>query len=312
MQTDEMKSKIESIMFSEIPYGLTIFACINNGDHILLKKFLVNDDLRNKINNLLTPVIKDKFMSDETELDSADNIADKRKVFYEIIQDDAYAPFGFVNEHENTDTYNEKDQNLLIGLLFKINLNDQAIWFYQHIYQVRMIKRSKSLYAMITKGDTYVPLDRDILRIDSRVDILIINNSLITSNISLLQQTFGFEKYVRSEAAKTIQTIQSLDIISDVGKLLAFEDKPKLTNAKKLLKAKNSPVLKMTKTNLISSLQKHPRYKNKFQFKDGRIVVNAQKDVAELIKMLNDDIVRSELTNQEYDSSNKHLLEPLT
>jgi hypothetical protein len=312
MDVKEMKDEINSIMFSGVTYGLTVFALVKREENFALSKFLVNDDLRDDIEDIINSVVKNKFVADEIELDSANNISDNRKIFYEIIQDDTYAPFAFIDEYNNNPTvYSEKDQNLLVGLLFKINLNAKNIWFYQHIYQMRMIKRSKSLYAMITKGDTYIPLDRDIFKLDSRLDILIINNSLITSNISLLQQSFGFDKYIRSEAAKTIKTIESLDIVSDTSKILDFEDKPKLTNAKKLLKARNSPVLRMKKENLISGLRKHPRYKEKFKFDDNKIVINSQKDVNELVKMLNDDIVRSELTNQEYDSSNKHLLDPL-
>ena len=163
-----------------------------------------------------------------------------------------------------------------------------------------------SSYAMLN-GNTYVTLDRDILKIDSRFDFLIINESIITSNIKLLQTSFGFDKYICNEAEKTISIISELDIVSDTEKIFAFSDKQKLTNAKKLLKAKNSPVLNMEKDELINGLKKHPRYKDKFQFKDKKIVINSQKDVNELIKMLNDDIVRSELTNREYDSSTKYM-----
>lgn len=47
-----------------------------------------------------------------------------------------------------------------------------------------------------------------------------------------------------------------------------------------------------------------------FKFEDDHIVIDSQKDAAAFIKMVNDDIVRSELTGQEYDSSAKSLLEP--
>lgn len=311
METDEMKDILKSIMFSKIKYGLTIFAYVKGNENYILKKFLINDELCSNIKNIINSVVEDKFLSDDCEVDIIDNISDDRKVLYEIVQNDGFCPFRIINNYKNiNDIYSEKEQDSLVGLLFRINLNDQAIWFYQHIYPVRMIKRSKSLYAMLN-GNTYVTLDRDILKIDSRFDFLIINESIITSNIKLLQTSFGFDKYIRNEAEKTISIISELDIVSDTEKIFAFSDKQKLTNAKKLLKAKNSPVLNMEKDELINGLKKHPRYKDKFQFKDKKIVINSQKDVNELIKMLNDDIVRSELTNREYDSSTKYILEPL-
>ena len=90
-----------------------------------------------------------------------------------------------------------------------------------------------------------------------------------------------------------------------------LENKSKLTNAKKLLKAKNSPVLQMKKNDLLENLKKHSRYKTMFKFEEDHIVISSQKEAAAFIKMLNDDIVRSELTGKEYDSSSKMLLGPV-
>ena len=108
---------------------------------------------------------------------------------------------------------------------------------------------------------------------------------------------------------KTIEIIGSMDIVTGLEKFIALENKSRLTNAKKLLKAKNSPVLKMEKDVLVGRLKNHSRYKTMFKFEGDHIVIDSQKDAAAFIKMVNDDIVRSELTGQEYDSSSKSLLE---
>lgn len=119
------------------------------------------------------------------------------------------------------------------------------------------------------------------------------------------------EQYIRAGAQKTIEIIRDLDIVDSLEKFVAFENKSKLTNAKKLLKAKNSPVLQMKKNDLLENLKKHSRYKTMFKFEEDHIVISSQKEAAAFIKMLNDDIVRSELTGKEYDSSSKMLLGPV-
>lgn len=126
-----------------------------------------------------------------------------------------------------------------------------------------------------------------------------------------MQRFFGFEQYIRAGAQKTIEIIRNLDIVDSLEKFVAFENKSKLTNAKKLLKAKNSPVLQMKKNDLLENLKKHSRYKTMFKFEEDHIVISSQKEAAAFIKMLNDDIVRSELTGKEYDSSSKMLLAPM-
>lgn len=129
--------------------------------------------------------------------------------------------------------------------------------------------------------------------------------------VQAMQRFFGFEQYIRAGAQKTIEIIRNLDIVDSLEKFVAFENKSKLTNAKKLLKAKNSPVLQMKKNDLLENLKKHSRYKTMFKFEEDHIVISSQKEAAAFIKMLNDDIVRSELTGKEYDSSSKMLLAPM-
>lgn len=311
MTIDELKHKTNAAMFLAGVHGLEVFACVQGSDGIEMKKFQINDELRDSITNILDTVIRDKVLCDDALLDSADNIDDNRKVLYEIPLTDSYNPFSCISGFKSiTEVYDELAQEFLMGFLFRIHTNDNAvIWAYQNVYQQRLIKRSKSVFAMFA-GRTYVPLDRDILKIESKIDFLLVDSSLIALNIGLLERNFGFEKYIRAEAQKTVQAILTMDILSSTEKFAALENK--LSNAKKLMKAKHSPVLEMNPAALIQKLSKHPRYKDKFSFAGNKIVVKSQKDALEFIKMLNDNIVRSDLTNQEYDSSIKERLAPIS
>lgn len=228
---------------------------------------------------------------------------------YSLIEN--YRPFIFLDDAEKrTEYYSESDRNKLSGFLFRINLNDKYFWVYQHIYSVSRIDRSKNVIALFV-GDTYDEIDSDIVQIDSRADVIIFSSSVVTAKMDLMQRFFGFEQYIRAGAQKTIEIIRDLDIVDSLEKFVAFENKSKLTNAKKLLKAKNSPVLQMKKNDLLENLKKHSRYKTMFKFEEDHIVISSQKEAAAFIKMLNDDIVRSELTGKEYDSSSKMLLGPV-
>ena len=120
----------------------------------------------------------------------------------------------------------------------------------------------------------------DIVQIDSRADVIIFSSSVVTAKMDLMQRFFGFEQYIRAGAQKTIEIIRDLDIVDSLEKFVAFENKSKLTNAKKLLKAKNSPVLQMKKNDLLENLKKHSRYKTMFKFEEDHIVISSQKEAA--------------------------------
>ena len=72
-----------------------------------------------------------------------------------------------------------------------------------------------------------------------------------------------------------------------------YQTGEKLTISKKLMKVKNSPVLAMDKDELINKIPLVPRYKNIIHIENGKIRTNTKKDVDNLMKLLNDDYVKS-------------------
>ncbi len=309
MNTQEMKEYIKRIICSEC--GMSAFAVIKKDDVFSLKKFILDDKLSSKVTDMLKTILNNQFLCDTAELDKAENIDDERKVFYEIPQTTEYSPFAFLNTYgEISDKYSEGDVDDLLGFAFKLNVNDTYFWIYQQVNYPQLIKKSKNIYAIIS-GGVYTSLKKDILKIERKVDCLIIGTSIITKKIELLQRVFQFETFVRGEAQKTIQYISEMEIVTGVDKLLLLADKRALTNAKKLYKAKNSPVLRMKKDVLLDKLRTLPRYKGTFEITEGRIQINNQKQATAFLKMLNDSILKSELTDAEYDSTVKKELEPI-
>lgn len=82
----------------------------------------------------------------------------------------------------------------------------------------------------------YDEFDKDIVQIDSRVDVIIFGSSIVTAKIDLMQRFFGFEQYIRAGAQKTIEIIGSMDIVTGLEKFIALENKSRLINAKNFLR----------------------------------------------------------------------------
>lgn len=311
MTKNEMQQLINSIMFSEVEFGIQMFVYLRNNGEDTIKRFRATDKLLKSIKLKITDTVRERYIHSDVEYDSAENIADNRKSLYEIIQDSNYEPFSSLNQVDDCNIYySEEDNKMLMGFLFRINLNDDFFWIYQHVYSFLHIEKSNHVLAIIVK-DAYDELKHNIVNISSKVDIIIIGNSIITSEINLIQRFFGFEHYVRTEAQNTIDIISSKDIVNGLEKFTKLKDKKQLTDAKKLLKAKNSRVLMMEKEILFERLRNHSRYRTIFKIENDHIIISSQKDACAFIKMLNDDIVRSELTGIEYDSSSKTALEPI-
>lgn len=312
MNKEEMQNKMSGIIGSGNKCGIEIFVGLKADIGYKLKKLRATDKMINSIKRKILDVLRVTYLDKDIEYEISDNIADDKKALYEIVQDEEYFPFIFLQDFRSViELYSSADKEKLCGFFFRVNLNEESFWVYQHVYAVSVIDRSKNILAWFNKN-TYDEIEADVLQINARVDLVIMDDAIITSKIDLLQKYFGFETFIRAGAQRTIAIIEELDIVTGLDKFIALESKSRLTNAKKLLKAKNSPVLKMKKQDLISSLKKHPRYSTMFIIEADRVKINSQKDAAAFIKMVNDDIVKSELTGQEYDSSSKLLLEPVS
>lgn len=310
MTKAEMQDYIKNIISADVKNGFEIFACLKKDGNYNLKRLRATNDLINNAERKVFTALEHTFLPDDVEYDTSDNIADNKKSLYEVQQDEDYHPFDFLQGYQEIEErFTDADRKTLSGFFFRVNLNEGYFWIYQHVYSVSRIDRSKHVFAIFVK-DTYEEVEGDILQIDTRADLIVIGNSIITSKVDLLQRSFAFESYIRAGAQKTIGIIEELDIVQGLEKFFALESKQKLTNAKKLLKARNSSVLTMDRKTLLYRLKAHSRYSAMFVFEDDHVVINSQKDAAAFIKMLNDDIVRSELTGQEYDSSSKLALEP--
>ena len=241
---------------------------------------------------------------------SVQNIDEKLKVYYEIIQNDSFSPFSFLHvDLDKQHKYNEKEQPQLKGFCIKVNRNDNFFWIYQHKYSTTLINRSSSVFAILN-GSVYEPLNCDVIKLESKIDVLFFKNSLVTKNLNLLQSVFGFEQYVRKSAEQVIDLIKSIDIVSDLSKLIDSSNQQKLTTAKKLMKAANSPVLQIPRTELFRKLKSLDYYSKhiKIDNNTNKIVIATKNDVKEFLKMLNDEILKSELTGNDYESSAKEKL----
>ena len=149
MTKEEIQASIKSIMFSGAVCGIEIYASLRNENGYHTKKMRATDKLLSSTKDKVAGFINCTYLADDAEFDTSENIADNKKEFYEISLTENYRPFAFLDGAEKcTEYYSESDKNKLSGFLFRINLNDQYFWVYQHIYSVSRIDRSKNVIAL--------------------------------------------------------------------------------------------------------------------------------------------------------------------
>ena len=75
------------------------------------------------------------------------------------------------------------------------------------------------------------------------------------------------------------------------------------------MKAKDSPVMKIPKDILLTRIRKHDYYSKNITIDDNeKIIIKSQADVKTFLKMLNDEILFSKLTENDYTTNDKEIL----
>lgn len=305
----EMTSKIREIIETDTNCGVEIYVCLKNDEQVFyIEKMVSRNELKDRVRAIVLDVLREQYLDDDAEYGDISDVIDNKKMVYVLEQSEEYCPFSTLGDNLDViSTFEEKNIERVLGFIFKINLNSKKIFAYQQAY-VGSRLQAKNVLRIMQKEDVFQIVEKEMLKIDKRVELVIVDNTILVRNVKVLQDYFGFQLFVRNQAQSVISKLEELDILGDIDVLKECQNGEKLTISKKLMKIKNSPVLEMDKDELIRKIPLIPRYRGIIHIEDGKIRTSTKKDVDNLLKLLNDDIVKSELTDKEYDSTSKILL----
>jgi hypothetical protein len=151
----------------------------------------------------------------------------------------------------------------------------------------------------------------DVLRIYPDYDFFKLNEQLFIRNINVLEKFFSFHEVIKATAEKTLDVIEAAKIIEDISSLEEMiED---ISFARKLTKiGAHSPVInKIPANSIIEFVDNYPTLRGKFEFNNDRtrIKLTTKKSKKLFLKLLNDDFLKSQLTELHYDSLAKETVE---
>lgn len=292
---------------------------LTKGDQLLKKLILDEGDpikdsgnFKKSIQNSIEELIIDKFTNEDVDYSLAENIADNQKKLYIIDQDSSYEPFSVIKKPlSQIDKFNIQERDKALGILFKYKRGDACIWAYQHIHPASIPSPKNKFFSKQTYDDIFVEMKEPIFPILKKVDILIIEDKLITSNISLMERSFKFQGFIKTKAEKSIKKIEALNLVSNIDKLTQYIERSKLIYSKRMMRISNSKVLDKTSQELINSVETLPRWKDKFNIQDNKIILNTYKEVENLIDLLDEAYTRSDVTGHEYKTEVKQLADPV-
>ena len=311
-----------NLMFNDEEYTFEAFILIKGGH--MLKKFILYEgapqdrnetsiNFKKKLQLVIAESIKAKFTEESVEFDLVDNIADNQNKFYIIPQTEDYSPFAAIHAAtQDNESYRITDRENAEGIFFRYQRGENIIWAYQYFWPNAIPNRKGLAFHIVPQDDVFTELQKPILAISQKVDLLIIDDKIVTNDIALLQAHYDFQQYVRITAQRVVSEITSLSLVSNMDRVVNYISRSKLTYAKKMLRLKNSKVLSKDKEELYTKITTLPRWSGKFDLdkESHTILLKNYRQVENLIDLLDERYTRSDVTDEEYDTSAKKWVEP--
>ncbi|MCI8672420.1 MAG: DUF4868 domain-containing protein [Lachnospiraceae bacterium] len=283
-----------------------------------LKRMSLSEDkneqgknFRTVLKEMFFEIITEQYLSLTSEYADGSKLADNQHKYLIFKQSDDFYPFWYLNDSSETGEFTLEDLADASGLVFQIRKGNDTIWIYQHLWSIMVPNKKKtSFVARLMQFENQVVFSEQserLLTIAKKIDILIMNDYLITNNVMLLQRNFGFQNYIYQSAGYAIQNIIAKDISENTGKLEEYISRGKSKYAKKMMRISSSKVFNLTQEQLINKVNTVERWQGKFIINEdtNRIVLNTYADVENLIDLFDERYTRSEITGVEYDTDVK-------
>ena len=321
LNEEKIRIKIREYCDSSTYCGLEAF--VVKKDSPKLRRIVFSEEVNSQGKNLRTmlkemflEILEENFLAHECEYADGHTLADNQHKYLIFEQGDNFQPFSYLCDSNEIHKFENDDLQDSTGLIFCLRKGKEEIWLYQHLWSIMVPNKKKtSLMSRLMRFENQIVFAEQcesLLTIARKIDIIIMDNHLITNNISLLQKYFGFQDYIYQSAQRTIQCIVQKNIIENTEKLNDYIGRGKSKYAKKMMRIGSSKVLDLTQEQLMNKVNTLPRWKGKFSFNQDthQIVLNTYKEVESLIDLFDERYTRSDVTDTEYDTDVKTVAQP--
>ena len=299
------------------PGGFEVYVITKIEPYLKKVRFVEDgkNNLRYRIRDSILQSLKEKYGSEAAEYVSADKIADNQHKFYIIPITERYDPLAVLRT--SAGKFCKDDINSATGIAYLIRTGGISVWVYQHAWSILIPNKTRKhkMGRLISSnhGDEFEELNDPTMTFTEKADLLVIKNNIITSDIKLLQNSFGFQDYIKIRADKVINTIQEKGIVKNIDKLVDYVQRGngKTKYAKKMMRIADSKVLKMDPDTLWENIHSSNRWNGKIKEENGAFVLDSYTNVEELIDLLDERYTRSDITGEEYDTEVKQVAAPV-
>jgi hypothetical protein len=187
------------------------------------------------------------------------------------------------------------------GFVVRIGNSGRSLYLFKKNQAFNVIGRDK-YYQLFFSNKALTLLNRDTIRLNHTFDVMLLEDQLLVLNRKEFERSFDYVKAMQGRALEKIGAIEKLGIVENVGKLADMVEN--MRTLRKLLAIDMGNVVLHTPPEKIADFCRAYNIDLRFT-PENKIALNTKKSAEQFVKLLNDDYLRSELTQLLYDSQGK-------
>lgn len=189
------------------------------------------------------------------------------------------------------------------ALWIKIRTQGNEFYFLRKITPQKVLNTGGKL-ALIFSQTVFRKLDQNVLTIDGNFDVFALNGTLIFENKTNFEKTLLYEEIKRQVANETLDEIQSIDIIENFDDLRGYLEDDK-HSINKLNKLREKEYFRQKTFADYHRIIRDYAVPVTVDEENGKFNISSKAEAKQLIKVLNDDYLKSELTDLKYSANSK-------
>ena len=307
MTLEELRTKIEAIVQMEA-IGLNVYFLLNTENGQIIKRANIIESVKTNLVTAYKYSLNQVVVNEDLTMIDLSAADDRQTAIYLYDLEERPSFFAYFNIIQNDNEENQiplfefDADNLtdLEGYFVSIGDFENNIILYRKQMPINLFRQGK-IYLVKGHNTQFDKIDKEFLRIDTKIDVLSANNSIIINNISILERHYEFKAIIEHEAEASLENINGLDILENIEVLQ--ERVTDTTFARKLSKiSTTSPVFNLPTEHIMQFVRNHHILGNEFRYNEDetKILLDTKKSQNFFLRLMNDDFLHSQLTNYDY------------
>lgn len=307
MNTQEFRNKLESLLALDDNFSALVFFAMRSENGIILKKANMKAEVLSGIAEGYKDSLYyelERFVHDDqmavlnlSDRDERSNviyrydIPDSEPSYFNVMKEPVSEPVVDYTEQKlfnfNDDSFSDIDYFVIL-----LGSEDNHLVVYRDNFNVNLMKQARGRFYLNKSGTQIDKLDYDILRMDSQIDCMLIDDEFYIVNLKNLDTSKEFASIIQSRANEAVDQIAALPFVDNVDGLREhLEDLP---FARRLMRAMdNSPVTRLPANDVLNFVRGHQILSQRLRINGDKFDLTSKRAQSAFVSLLNDDFLYS-------------------